>query len=160
MIRAVTPADLAECARVIRASFRTVADDFGLTEENAPRFTAFAVTEERLRRQLDAGDRLMFADEADGVLRGFYALRLPDGGGCELGNLAVLPAYRHNGIGGGLLRHALRTAREQGRTEMRLSIVEENAALRRWYEDFGFTHTGTEKFDFFPFTCGYMVIYL
>ena len=23
-------------------------------------------------------------------------------------------------------------------------------------ESFGFVHTGTKKFDFFPFTCGYM----
>ena len=32
--------------------------------------------------------------------------------------------------------------------------------LRRWYERFGAVHTGTEKFDFFPFTCGYMEIRL
>ena len=29
--------------------------------------------------------------------------------------------------------------------------------LRNWYEDNGAVHTGTKKFDFFPFTCGYMV---
>lgn len=23
-------------------------------------------------------------------------------------------------------------------------------------EEFGFVHTGTQKFDFFPFTCGYL----
>ena len=39
---------------------------------------------------------------------------------------------------------------------MILSIVEENTVLRKWYEENGFTHTGTKKFDFFPFTCGYM----
>ena len=41
---------------------------------------------------------------------------------------------------------------------MDLSIVEENTVLRAWYESYGAVHTGTEKFDFFPFTCGYMKI--
>ena len=39
---------------------------------------------------------------------------------------------------------------------MELGIVEENKKLRMWYESLGFIHTGTKKFDFFPFTCGYM----
>lgn len=28
--------------------------------------------------------------------------------------------------------------------------------LRKWYEKLGFVHVGTQKFEFFPFTCGYM----
>ena len=28
--------------------------------------------------------------------------------------------------------------------------------LRKWYEQNGVVHIGTKKFDFFPFTCGYM----
>ena len=39
-------------------------------------------------------------------------------------------------------------------------IVEENTVLRKWYERNGAVHIGTEKFDFFPFTCGYMRIAL
>ena len=38
-----------------------------------------------------------------------------------------------------------------------IGIVEENKQLRKWYEQNGAVHTGTKKFDFFPFTCGYMV---
>ncbi|WP_242840947.1 hypothetical protein [Butyrivibrio sp. AE3004] len=37
-----------------------------------------------------------------------------------------------------------------------IGIVEENVVLRRWYEQNGAVHVGTKKFDFFPFTCGYM----
>ena len=48
MIREVKRDELAACAALIRKSFRTVADEFGFTEENAPRFTAFATTEDRL----------------------------------------------------------------------------------------------------------------
>ena len=32
----------------------------------------------------------------------------------------------------------------------------EGMKLRKWYEDNGAVHVGTHKFDFFPFTCGYM----
>ena len=38
-----------------------------------------------------------------------------------------------------------------------IGIVEENKQLRKWYEQNGAVHTGTKKFDFFPFTSGYMV---
>ena len=160
MIRKVQRPDIPDCVRVIRASFQTVADEFGFTEENAQRFTAFATTEERLIRQMDAEHRLMFLDEEDGSICGYYSLRLGDRDECELGNLSVLPEYRHRGIGGNLLRHAMKTAAEHGCTVMNLSIVEENTVLRKWYERCGAVHTGTEKFDFFPFTCGYMKIML
>jgi ribosomal protein S18 acetylase RimI-like enzyme len=160
MIREVKRDELSACADLIRKSFQTVADEFGFTEENAPRFTAFATTEERLKWHLDGEHRLMYLDEEDGEIRGYYSLLLRDQGECELGNLSVLPEYRHGGIGGKLLRHAVKTAREQGCTVMKLSIVEENTVLRSWYEKNGAEHTGTEKFDFFPFTCGYMKIML
>lgn len=32
---------------------------------------------------------------------------------------------------------------------MSIGIVEENTILRKWYEDNGFIHIGTKKFDFF-----------
>jgi ribosomal protein S18 acetylase RimI-like enzyme len=160
MIRKADRADLPECVRVIRNSFRTVADEFGFTEENAPRFTAFATTEERLVWQLDGEHRLMYLEEENGAICGYYSLRLNGDGTCDLGSLSVLPEYRHRGIGGRLLRHAAETAAAQGCTMMNLSIVEENTVLRKWYEQNGAVHLRTEKFDFFPFTCGYLQISL
>ena len=156
MIRKAGHADLPVCADVIRRSFQTVADEFGFTEENAPRFTAFATTEERLLRQMDCEHRLMYLDEEDGTVCGYYSLLILGKDTCELGNLSVLPEYRHRGIGNKLLTHAMEKAREQHCSIMNLSIVEENTVLRKWYERSGAIHTGTEKFDFFPFTCGYM----
>ena len=160
MIREVRRDELSACADLIRKSFQTVADQFGFTEQNAPRFTAFATTEERLLRHMDTEHRLMYLDEESGMICGYYSLLLHDHGECELGSLSVLPGYRHRGTGGRLLRHAVKTAREHGCAVMKLSIVEENTVLRKWYERSGAVHTGTEKFDFFPFTCGYMEINL
>ena len=158
MIRKVERADLSACADVIRRSFRTVADEFGFTEQNAPRFTAFAMTEERLLWHMDGEHRIMYLDEEDGMPCGYYSLLLRGEGACELGNLSVLPEYRHKGIGGRLLAHAMERAKEQDCRVMEFSIVEENTVLRNWYESSGAVHTGTEKYDFFPFTGGYMKI--
>ena len=156
MIRKAERTDLAQCAQLVRQSFRTVADEFGITEENAPRFTAFATTEEKLTQQLEAEHRPMFVYEQDGILCGYYSLSLQEKQECELNNLAVLPEYRHHGIGEKLLEHAAAFARSAGCRTMNIGIVEENTVLRKWYEQYGAVHIGTWKFDFFPFTCGYM----
>ena len=150
--------DIPECVEVIRKSFQTVADEFGFTVENAPRFTAFATTEERLCWQLENELRKMFVYEQDGVACGYYSLLMQDNNECELNNLAVLPEYRHCGIGKRLLEHACEYAKNQECKLINIGIVEENKILRKWYEQNGAVHTGTKKFDFFPFTCGYMVI--
>ena len=160
MIREVRKEEIPECVRVIRRSHQTVADEFGFTRENAPRYVAFATDENRLVWHMDREHRLMFLDEENGVIRGYYSLLLKQDCECELGNLSVLPEYRHQGIGTELLRHSIRTAREHHCRTMQLSIVEENTLLRKWYEQNGAVHIKTEKFDFFPFTCGYMMLRL
>ena len=156
MIRKVKREDIPECVKIIKNSFMTVAEEFGFTVENAPRFTAFATTEDRLFWQMDNENRLMFLYEEEGIPCGYYSLLMQENGECELNNLAVLPEYRHNGIGKKLLEHAYQTAAEEGYKIINIGIVEENRRLRRWYEENGAVHIGTKKFDFFPFTCGYM----
>ena len=156
MIKEIEQKDLATCVEVIRKSFATVAEEFNITEENAPRFTAFATDERRLDWHLNGEHRPMFGFVVDGKIVGYYSLLLMENNECELNNLSVLPEYRHDGIGAKLVEHAFEMARKAGRVKMKLGIVEENQVLRRWYEKLGFIHVGTQKFDFFPFTCGYM----
>ena len=156
MIREVKREDIGECLNIIRQSFITVADEFGFTPENAPRFTAFATTEDRLIWQMDNENRLMYIYEQEGVPCGYYSLLKQENEECELNNLAVLPEYRHFGIEKRLLEHAYESARNAGCKAINIGIVEENAVLRRWYEQNGAVHVGTKKFDFFPFTCGFM----
>lgn len=160
MIRKVTQEDISECVSVIRESFSTVAADFGFTAENAPRFTAFSTTVERLNWHLNGEHRPMFVYCANGRIVGYYSLLMQGDCTCELNNLCVSPEYRHKGIGEALLNHAFVTAKSMGRCKMNIGIVEENQVLRRWYEHYDFIHTGTQKFDFFPFTCGYMYVNL
>ncbi len=156
MIRPINHNEINECVNVIKDSFLSVAQQFGFTVENAPRFTAFATTEQRLSWQLNNEKRPMFVFVLNGNIVGYYSLLLQENNECELNNLCVLPEFRHEGIGGKLLLHSFETAKGLGCSKMNIGIVEENKVLRKWYETFGFVHIRTQKFDFFPFTCGYM----
>ena len=71
-------------------------------------------------------------------------LLLQDNCECELNNLAVLPEYRHQGIGRKLLDHSYESARDCGCKLINIGIVEENRLLRKWYEQNGAVHTGTK----------------
>lgn len=51
MIKKIEQEDFLVCVDVIKKSFLTVAKDFNLTNQNAPRFTAFATNLERLQWQ-------------------------------------------------------------------------------------------------------------
>lgn len=156
MIQKISKNEMPNCVQVICKSFMTVADEFGFTIENAPRFTAFATTEERLLYQLEKEKRLMFACYENGKMVGYYSLLKQDEKECELNNLCVLEEYRHKQIGEQLLKHAISEAKKMGCLQMNIGIVEENVKLRKWYEKHGAEHMGTEKYDFFPFACGYM----
>ena len=98
----------------------------------------------------------MFAFFDNEIIVGYYSLLLQENNECELNNLCVIPEYRHKRIGEKLLNDAFSTAKKRGCNKMNIGIVEENKELRKWYELYGFIHIGIEKFDFFPFTCGYM----
>lgn len=156
MIRGVKHDDLYECVNVICESFLTIANEFGFTKQNAPRFTAFSMTESKLCRQLADEKYLMHVYCDNSCIVGYYSLTLESSGECELNNLCTRPSYRHKGIGTTLLAHAIETAKTKNCTKINIGIVEENQRIRKWYEEFGFVHVGTRKFDFFPFTCGYM----
>ncbi|MBR5345661.1 MAG: GNAT family N-acetyltransferase [Clostridia bacterium] len=156
-IRPILEAEIPACAVLIQKAFRTVADDFGFTRVNAPRFTAFAVTDERVRQEMEDPHRsIIGCFDQDQQLVGCYSLRLSDDNSSELNHLCVLPEYRHLHIGKMLLQDAFERAFQRGAHSMMISIVEENTMLKRWYESFGFSPVETKKFDFLPFTCGYM----
>ena len=90
MIKRVEEQDIAECVKVIKESFATVAKEFGFTVENAPRFTAFATTEDRLKHQLLEENRPMYAFYDNENIVGYYSLLVQDNNECELNNLSVI----------------------------------------------------------------------
>ena len=157
MIRLMREEEIPACVALIRRSFGTVAQEFGFNEENAPRFTAFATTEERLTWHLHGEKRPMYVYvNESGEIIGYYSLLLEENNVCELSNLCVAPECRHGKVGEALLLHSYEAAKEAGCVTMHIGIVEENVQLRKWYEKHGAVHLGTKKFEHFPFTCGFM----
>ena len=108
MIREIRLEDVEQCVRVIRESFFTVAEEFGFTEENAPRFTAFATNEQRINWHLNGEHRPMFGYFENDQLIGYYSLLLQKEQQCELNNLCVLPECRHRKIGTELLEEQIK----------------------------------------------------
>jgi GNAT superfamily N-acetyltransferase len=150
----VSAEDLDRCAEVIRESFLTVANEFGLTQENCATNGAFLQTE-RLVADLNKGN-LMFGLFRGGEMIGFMQLEHGLDDAVILEKLAVLPGSRHHGYGLMLLEFAKETARQMGGSKLLAAIIEENIVLRQWYLDNGFIHTGTKKFPHLPFTVGFL----
>lgn len=154
MIRKAVLSEMQICADIIRESFMSVAEKFNITKENAPNYVAFTVTAEKLKQQYWAG-REMYVYVYEECIAGFFSLEFC-GNNCELNNLCVLPEYRHKRFGKEMLEFSIHTAADSNVEKLTLSIVEENEVLKAWYSSFGFVHTHIKKYDFFPFTCGYM----
>ncbi|MCL2813792.1 MAG: GNAT family N-acetyltransferase [Oscillospiraceae bacterium] len=162
MIKQLNPSDFSLAAKVIRASFATVAKEFGLTEENCPTHTSFSTTTEKLRKNQSWG-WLMYGFFDGGNLAGHVAISkeyVPDSREAttvyEIHNLAILPEYRHKGYGKQLLEFSKNKVKELGGSKITIGIIEENTVLKNWYAANGFIHTGTKRFEQFPFTVGFM----
>ena len=153
-ISEVNASELQTCLEVIHQSFRTVAEEFSLTEENCPRHTSF-IPLAFLEAQRNWGWR-MYALYAEKKMVGYMSLSKESDDIYELHNLAVLPEYRHNGLGKMLLDHAKETVKALGGKVIKIGIIEESTVLKNWYITNGFIHTGTKKFNHLPFTSGYL----
>jgi len=178
MIKQVEQTEFPLAAKVIRDSFATVAEDFGFTEQNFPRFMGFVTDVGRLQNHANWG-WMMYGYYDGGRLVGYASIsKVDDGGGAggatgtgenggaggaagvgetyELHNLAVLPEYRHMGCGKRILEFCKAKVKELGGKKISIGIIEENTVLKNWYAANGFAHTGTKKFDHMPITVGYM----
>lgn len=125
-----------------------------LTKDNCPSHTAF-IPIDKLVLQFDNGTA-MFLYQYNGNFIGYFSLSV-NNDSVELNNLAVLPEYRHLGIGKELIDYAITYSKNiLVANKIKIGIVEENTILKEWYEKIGFVHTGTKKFGHLPFTVGFM----
>lgn len=152
---------IAECAgdyrasaQIIREAFLTVAKEFNITKENAPSNGAF-IEADALMKLADKGVKL-FDVWQDGLRAGFFALEDAGEGIYYLEKLSVLPGKRHNGIGAMILDFAAEYVKRYSGKKISIAIVDENAVLKRWYIDYGFTETRLKKFEHLPFTVCFM----
>lgn len=149
---------LQECLEVIHRSFKTVAEEFGLTPENCPKHTSFMPIY-FLTTQMEWGWH-MFGLYYKDRLVGYMSLSKEGENVYELHNLAVLPEFRHKGFGKNMLDFAKETVKNLGGNTIKIGIIEESTVLKEWYMANGFVHTGVRKFDHLPFTSGYLEYHL
>jgi GNAT superfamily N-acetyltransferase len=143
----ITDADA--LARLIAAAFADVAVRLGLTRESCPGHTSF-ITADEVRRGMGFGN-LYFEAFSGEVPCGTVAIRLPKNGVSTLEKLAVLPDFRHRGIGRQLVERAFDAVRTTGATAVEIGIIAKQTDLRGWYERFGFQATRHAHYDHLPF---------
>ncbi len=149
-IRDVTGESLEVNLNIIHRSFQTVADEMGITPENAPRYTAFLPLE-RLKEERDNGARF-FGYFNDGRQIGFVTVETEDGGEWFMKRLAVLPEYRGRGIAGKLIERVIDYVKEHSVTCLHIGIVNEQKGLKQWYEAMGFRTYEVFEVPNLPFT--------
>ena len=96
-------------------------------------------------REALAGEGYTFvALEENGSLIG-YAGMLTVLDTADITNVAVLPAFRRQGLAKELITALMTAAKEQGVTRIQLEVRESNTAARTLYESLGFTVDGKRK---------------
>lgn len=88
--------------------------------------------------------RVAVADDGAGAVVGYAMARFVAGEG-EVMNIAVVPAWRGQGVGGVLLDAALAAATAAECDAMWLEVRVSNAAARRLYESRGFVLVGRRR---------------
>lgn len=145
MIKEVERKHVEACATFIRYCFKTVADMYCLTEENAKNYVAFSLTKSRLEFELDNENRKIYAYYLDGKVVGLYSFCLKLNNKCEINYLCVDPEHRNKGIGRALLYHAIENAEENFCTKIETNIMINNTPLRQWLINLGFHIVKTER---------------
>jgi GNAT superfamily N-acetyltransferase len=158
VLREVTREPLEANVALIRRAYRTVADDMGITPENAPRYTAF-ITPEQLGEERDAGG-VFYGLFLDGAQAGFVAVQQDADGLWHMRRLAVLPEYRRRGLGRQLVERAIAYARERGATKLHIGIVAEQKGIKQWYEAMGFRTYRTFTVPHLPFSVALLAMRL
>jgi GNAT superfamily N-acetyltransferase len=140
---------LREAARIIRASFRTVADEFGLTKESCPAHPAF-IADGHLRKMVAEGLHLFALCDA-GEAVGVVGTRRLDGDRHTLEKLCVLPRHRHHGCGRRLVEFVCAAVKAAGGRIVEIGTIDQHPLLKQWYSDQGFVAKATKRFEHFPF---------
>ncbi len=141
-------------ARIIRESFRDVAERFGLTPENCPTHPSNC-TPQWIASEMAKGVAYYVVEEG-GTPCGCVALERAGPEVCYLERLAVLPSHRRSGYGTALVHHVLEEARRVGAGRLEFAIIARQSGLRDWYERLGFAVKNTKSFSHLPFDVTFM----
>lgn len=144
-------APLLELASVISKSFMTVAKEYTITPRNAPTNPAF-ITSDKIALSIDNGSEYWaFYDNNQNIVGCVSISPSISENVFFIERLAVLPKYRHQGIGKELLNYACEEIKKRNANVVRIGIINENIILKKWYMDYGFEEIQIKKVDKLPF---------
>ena len=146
--------EMEKCAAVIRDAFKTVAEDLKITKESAPTNPAF-LEKDSLIRMKEKGI-VMFGVFENSVQIGFVAIEKADTDVYYMEKLAVLPEFRHKGCGRRIMDFVFDYVSGNNGKKVSIALINENSVLINWYIDYGFTVTGTKRFNHLPFEVCFM----
>ncbi|MBF0530946.1 MAG: GNAT family N-acetyltransferase [Deltaproteobacteria bacterium] len=153
-VRKAMEDDSSLLADIIRRSFAEVARLFHLNPENCPTHPSNC-TEEWIKNDLQKGKEY-FIIQNEGRPVGCVCLFQRPDRDFELGRLAVLPQYRHRGLGKDLVDHSVLLARQSGAKRVEIGIIARQKVLADWYKSLGFTDIGIKQFKQLPFDVAFM----
>lgn len=153
-IHTCTQEDIGRLTETIRKAFRDVAECFGLTQENAPRYPSNC-TDNWIRHDMARGI-MYFAIETENQIAGCVACEHANPKTFYLERLAVLPEYRQKGLGKALVNQVLSKAGELGADCVSIGIIYEHTELKSWYKKIGFVEGESKKFLNLPFLVTFM----
>lgn len=146
--------ELLKSVIVIRESFSTVAEQFGLTRENAPTNPAF-IAARHLQKMREKGIA-MFAVFWDKLQIGFVAIEKTEANDFYMERLAVLPKYRHKGFGRQIVEYVAKYVAAQGGETVLIGVIDEHEVLKAWYHKLEFVEFRSQQFAHLPFKVCYM----
>ena len=141
-------------AETVRMSFRDVAEKFEITREAAPTHPSQCEAD-WIQKDMDAGWVYLLAEEESAVI-GCVAYKRIGSRTLEAQRLAVLPEHRGGAFARELNNAVLAYAREDGIAKIRISIISQHSALKRWYLRMGFSECETRQFEHLPFSVTYL----
>ncbi len=127
---------------VIRDSFRTVAEAYGLPEENCVASGSF-IKMDSLMQDFRRGVK-MFGCLWEGSAAGYMQLESTAPGSFVLDKMAVMPEFRGQGIGAKMVEYATAYACKHGGTTLTISVFAMDKTLIDWYTRHGFVLKGAE----------------
>jgi diamine N-acetyltransferase len=144
-----------ELTQLIRESFLTIAEEYGLTKKNTPNNPAFITSGDILKSISEKGVSY-FGFFRGGKLIGCYALENAGQGIYYLERLAVKPEERHKGIGKMLVLDSFKKVKDISGKKVSIGMIDANKKLKRWYINLGFTETGKKDLPHLPFRVCFM----
>jgi len=142
-------------AEILNKAFITVAEQYGFTRENAPIFPAF-INPDRVEANLSRGLK-MYGYEIDGKTAGCAGYSFYKDEIYIIERLAVLPEYRHMGIGKKLMEFIENEIRKNNGKTAEVHVVDKNIVLREWYKKLGYREIRIDKIKTMPFNSCVMI---